>query len=48
MGLTAADGQNCTITDFLSGKCLLALESRLRKAGWAWSAKGDWPVQKAP
>jgi hypothetical protein len=47
MGLTAPDGQNCTIADFLSGKCLGALESRLKKAGWAWSAKGDWPVQKA-
>jgi hypothetical protein len=47
MGLTAPDGQNCTIADFLSGKCLLDLQSRLKKAGWAWSAKGDWPGQKA-
>jgi len=48
MGLTAPDGQNCTIGHFLSGRCLSDLEARLKKAGWAWSAKDDWPVQKAP
>ena len=48
MGLTAPVGQNCTIPDFLSGKCLADLQQRVQQSGWSWSANGGWPTQKAP
>jgi hypothetical protein len=48
MGLTAPDGQNCSIARFLSGACLADFQARQRKAGAKWSAEGGWPTQKAP
>jgi len=48
MGLTAPVGQNCTIPDFLSGKCLADLQHRVQQSGWSWSATGGWPTQNAP
>ena len=48
MGRTAPSGQNCSIADFLSGRCLAALQARLRSTGQVWSASGGWPAQQAP
>lgn len=48
MGLTAPAGQNCSIEDFLSGKCLADFQSRQQAAGQQWSASGDWPTQLSP
>ncbi len=48
MGLTAPVGQNCSIADFLSGKCLADLQQRVQQNGWSWSATGALPAQKTP
>ncbi len=48
MGLTAPQGQNCTIAGFLSGTCLTDLQARLKQDGAAWSSSGGWPTQVAP
>ncbi len=48
MGLTAPAGQNCSIEDFLSGKCLADFQSRQQAAAQVWSASGGWPTQVAP
>ena len=48
MGLSAPEGENCSISRFLSGACLKALQARLKKAGEVWSARGGWPVQRSP
>lgn len=48
MGLTAPQGQNCSIKRYLSGKCLAAFEERLAASGAAWSATSIvGPKQKA-
>ena len=38
MGLTAPQGQNCSMRQFVSGKCLAAFPRRLAVSGAAWSA----------
>jgi hypothetical protein len=48
MGLTAPQGQNCTIADLLSGACLQRFQDRLRSSGARWSASGGWPAQRQP
>jgi hypothetical protein len=48
MGLTAPQGQNCTISEFLSGRCLEQLQQQLKADGAKWSAQGGWPAQKQP
>lgn len=48
MGLTAPQGQNCAIDEFLSGTCLADLQARLKQDGATWSATGGWPTQVAP
>ena len=47
MGLTAPQGQNCTIDDFLSGACLTALGTRLTKSGAKWSSTSSAPPTQA-
>jgi len=48
MGLTAPQGQNCSIQEFTSGKCLAAFEQRLAESGSAWSATSiTGPKQKS-
>jgi len=48
MGLTAPQGQNCSIKEFTSGKCLAALQQRLAQSGSAWSATSiTGPKQKS-
>lgn len=47
MGLTAPQGQNCTIEEFLSGACLEAFKDQLREDGSQWSASSaEGPTQK--
>ena len=47
MGLTAPQGQNCAIDEFLSGACLAAFKEQLTKDGAVWSASDpDGPTQK--
>ena len=49
MGLTAPQGQNCTIDEFLSGACLEDFKKQLHKDGAKWSASStDGPTQKSP
>ena len=46
MGLSAPQGQNCTIEEFLSGACLEAFGKQLAKTGAVWSsASKTVPVQ---
>jgi len=48
MGLTAPQGQNCSIKEFTSGKCLAAFQQRLAESGSAWSATSiTGPKQKS-
>jgi hypothetical protein len=48
MGLTAPQGQNCSIKQFLSGKCLATFEQRLAGSGAAWSSTSiAGPKQKS-
>ncbi len=44
MGLTAPNGQNCTIASFTSGRCLQALITQYNKFGWKWNAAGTFPT----
>ena len=47
MGLSAPQGQNCTIEEFLSGACLEAFKDQLREDGSQWSASSaEGPTQK--
>jgi len=48
MGLTAPQGQNCTIEDFLSGTCLANLGKQLAKTGGKWSATSSVPPMQVP
>ncbi len=49
MGLTAPQGQNCTVDEFLSGACLAAFAKQLRADGAQWSATdAEAPTQKSP
>jgi hypothetical protein len=45
MGLTAPQGQNCSIGAFLTGRCLEDLQAQLKSDGAKWSARGGWPSQ---
>jgi len=46
MGLSAPQGQNCTIEEFLSGACLTAFGKQLAKTGAVWSGTSKTvPVQ---
>ncbi len=48
MGLTAPQGQNCTIGDFLSGACLESFKAQLAADGAKWSASDPTgPTQKS-
>ena len=38
MGLSAPQGQNCTVQEFVSGACLAAFGKRLAQSGAQWSA----------
>ena len=44
MGLTAPNGQNCTIRSFVTGRCLQALIGQYKKFGWKWNAAGTFPT----
>ena len=46
MGLTAPQGQNCTIEEFLSGACLKDFGKQLAKTGGKWSATSSVPPQQ--
>lgn len=49
MGLTAPQGQNCTIDEFLSGACLEAFKEQLAADGAQWSESDPTgPTQKSP
>jgi len=48
MGLTAPQGQNCTIEDFLSGTCLANFGKQLAKTGGKWSATSSVPPMQVP
>ena len=43
MGLSAPQGQNCTVQDFLSGACLVAFGKQLAKTGATWSSTSSVP-----
>ena len=43
MGLTAPQGQNCSIEEFLSGACLTSFGAQLAKTGAKWSASSATP-----
>ena len=43
MGLSAPQGQNCTVEDFLSGACQTAFGKQLAKTGGKWSATSAVP-----
>lgn len=47
MGLTAPQGQNCRIEDFLSGACLAAFGKQLASTGSKWSASASAPPLQA-
>ncbi len=48
MGLTAPQGQNCTVEEFLSGKCLKNFGKQLAKTGAKWSSASDTPPAQKP
>jgi hypothetical protein len=49
MGLTAPQGQNCSVDEFLSGACLEALQKQLATNGARWSASSrKGPQQVKP
>ena len=48
MGLTAPQGQNCSIDEFLSGACLEAFKKQLAADGAKWSdSDPKGPIQKS-
>ena len=46
MGLSAPQGQNCSIDDFLSGKCLQDFGAQLAEDGAVWSATSATPPEQ--
>jgi hypothetical protein len=49
MGLSAPQGENCTIEEFVSGACLKNFGAQLAKTNSRWSASSATPpVQKSP
>ena len=49
MGLSAPQGQNCSVADFLSGACLQKFGKQLAKTGSKWSSTSTAvPTQVAP
>ena len=49
MGLSAPQGQNCSVADFLSGACLQKFGKQLAKTGSTWSSTSTAvPTQVAP
>jgi hypothetical protein len=48
MGLTAPQGQNCSIPEFLSGACLAAFGKQLARDKAVWSATASAPPRQAP
>jgi hypothetical protein len=44
MGLTAPNGQNCTVRSFVTGGCLQALITQYQKFGWKWNAANQFPT----
>ncbi len=43
MGLTAPNGQNCTIRQFVTGACLQALVAQYEQFGWKWNMADTFP-----
>ncbi len=43
MGLTAPNGQNCTIRSFVTGRCLKALMHQYKMFSWKWNAANVFP-----
>ncbi len=43
MGLTAPNGENCTIQSFVTGNCLKALVQQYKKFNWQWNAANTFP-----
>jgi len=48
MGLTAPQGENCSVAAFLSGDCLKAFGTQLAASGAKWSASSPTPPAQAP
>jgi hypothetical protein len=48
MALSAPQGQNCSVDDFLSGACLTAFGKQLAETGGTWSATSAAPPQQRP
>ena len=48
MGLSAPQGQNCTVEEFLSGTCLADFGKQLAKTGGKWSATSAVPPMQVP
>ena len=48
MGLSAPQGQNCTIEEFLSGTCLKDFGTQLARTGSTWSASVSAPPAQVP
>jgi hypothetical protein len=48
MGLTAPQGQNCSVKEFLSGACLTAFGKRLVQTGAKWSATSTKAPSQKP
>jgi len=48
MGLSAPQGQNCTVEEFLSGTCLANFGKQLAKTGGKWSATSAVPPMQVP
>jgi hypothetical protein len=46
MGLSAPQGQNCTVAEFLSGACLKSFGKQLAKTGGKWSATSSVPPEQ--
>ena len=46
MGLTAPQGQNCTVEEFLSGKCLKDFGEQLAQTGAKWSSQSATPPEQ--
>jgi hypothetical protein len=43
MGLSAPNGQNCTVGSFVTGRCLRALVDQYKQFDWKWNVSGMFP-----
>ena len=46
MGLSAPNGQNCTVRAFVTGRCLQALIEQYQRFGWQWNAADTFPTRQ--